>query len=201
MLPWMARLLHSSMLSDFRMRAIPDALAPFLQPGWRVLDVGCGNQRLARLLQERVAAEFEGVDVYVPDGTLPFPLKRYDGRTIPHPDRSFDASLLCDVLHHADDPAALLRETARVSRRLVILKDHHFEGPVDRLKLKAMDWIGNRGYGVSLPYGYKTKDQWRALFRELGLEVAGWVDAIRLYPGLVGAVLPPRLHFACALRV
>ena len=46
------------------------------------------------------------------------PIEILDGtaEALPYADRSFDATLLCAVLHHVDDPGALLAEAMRVAR-------------------------------------------------------------------------------------
>ena len=52
------------------------------------------------------------------------PVTAFDGRVIPMAARSVDVVTMFDVLHHADDPPALLAEAARVARTCVVLKDH-----------------------------------------------------------------------------
>ena len=56
--------------------------------------------------------------------TAAIPVTIYDGRTLPFEAAAFDALIIVDVLHHADDPALLLREAARVARRSILIKDH-----------------------------------------------------------------------------
>jgi len=46
----------------------------------------------------------------------PIDYRRYDGARFPAPDKSFDAVLLCYVLHHAQDVSVVLKETRRVLR-------------------------------------------------------------------------------------
>jgi SAM-dependent methyltransferase len=57
----------------------------------------------------------------------------YDGLHIPFPDDSFDVVLLIFALHHADDPAAVLREARRVCRRHVIAFEDVVISLADRL--------------------------------------------------------------------
>ena len=51
------------------------------------------------------------------------PVTPFDGEHLPFADGSFDAVILVDVLHHASDPLALMREALRVSRGLLVVKD------------------------------------------------------------------------------
>lgn len=80
-----------------------------------VLDVGCGNGFIAHHLSGLLGKPVVGLDVG--DSTsarinyLP-----YDGRHFPVRDQSFDAVLLCYVLHHAHDARLVLNEVGRVLR-------------------------------------------------------------------------------------
>jgi len=80
-----------------------------------VLDVGCGNGFIAHHLSGMLGTTVVGLDVgnstsarinYLP----------YDGRHFPIKDQTFDAVLLCYVLHHAHDAILVLNEVSRVLR-------------------------------------------------------------------------------------
>ena len=81
----------------------------------------------------------------------------FDGKTIPFEDNSFDLVMFVDVLHHAEDPASLLAEAARVSRKYLLLKDHVRTGLVGKWTLRLMDWFGNAQHNVVLPYNYLSE--------------------------------------------
>ena len=98
---------------------------------------------------------------------------RFDGRSIPFLDGSFDVSLVSNVLHHASDPAALLREVRRVTRKRIIVKDHLSAGRLDDLKLAALDVLGNLRLGAQVAAVYLTRQRWDELFASLpGVRVA-----------------------------
>lgn len=167
-------------------------------PG-RVLDLGCGDGRLAaRLMQLRPDLVCEGVDVLIRPVTA-IPVTPYDGHTLPFPDDSFDYVTIIDVLHHADDAVAVLREAARVSRHGIVIKDHLREGFFAEATLRAMDWVGNAGHGVSLPYSYLDRKSWNAAFAEVELQVVQWHEKLDLYPLPLSWFFDRRLHFLAFL--
>lgn len=93
----------------------------------RVLEVGCGEGRLAHHLVTGGPAPdvFEACDVSI-DRVAPGldPLIRFQQASIyelPFDDRSFDLVVCCEVLEHLDDPARGLAEVARVAGRHVLL--------------------------------------------------------------------------------
>ncbi len=167
----------------------------------RGLDVGCGDGQLARLIQtEKPLLDISGIDVLVREETA-ISVKRFDGANIPFPDKSFDFTMLADVLHHADDPQIVLRECARVSRQFILIKDHTCEMGWDETRLRFMDWVGNKGYGVSLPYSYLSGEEWTKVFNEAGVSCVQKLDALRLYPGITTKLFDDNLHFIAKLSV
>ena len=94
------------------------SLTPFLRPGARVLELGCGTGSFLALIRERFGAEVTGVErspeaaklarrrgVRVVEGTL------MDAGLS---DRGFDVVIMRHVLEHVPDPRALLAETRRI---------------------------------------------------------------------------------------
>lgn len=152
----------------FRMRHLPPRLLARMGAEGAVLDVGAGDGRLARhLMNARPGLRITGVDIGPRDGAH-IPVMAYDGARLPFADESFDLVLLIDVLHHADDPAALLREAMRVSRGRVLIKDHYWITRLDHWLLRASDYLGNRVYGVPLPYAFLRLPEWTTLFARCG---------------------------------
>jgi SAM-dependent methyltransferase len=193
--------LHDVYASQRRVRKLADHLAPLVPKGARVLDVGCGDGLLdLALVEKRPDIELHGLDVQLRQKTH-IPVEPFDGRHIPHPDNSFDALLLVDVLHHAEDAEALLRETIRVARSTLLIKDHTLEGPLAGPTLRFMDDVGNARYDVARPYDYWPRDRWLATFRELGLELEHWRRKLDLYPWPLSMVFGRSLHFIARLAV
>jgi hypothetical protein len=62
-----------------------------------------------------------------------------------------------------------------------------------------MDWVGNRGHDVRLPYNYLNSAQWAAAFAQAGLVRASWADAIGLYGAPLNWLFERKLHFVALL--
>jgi SAM-dependent methyltransferase len=123
----------------------------------------------------------------------------FDGRRLPFGDGAFGAAMLVDVLHHSEDPAALLAEAARVAPLLVI-KDHLADAPLAVPRLRFMDRVGNARFGVRLTYHYWTRGRWNEAFVSLGLSTEVWMGRLHLYPAPLSWIFDGSLHFLARLR-
>lgn len=166
----------------------------------RVLDVGCGDGSLARKIsQYRPGLEFEGVEVVLPVEQR-VPMQRYDGNELPFKDGSFDAILCADMLHHTKSPAAILREACRVARECVVVKDHICDTISDRIILTCMDWLGNTGTGVPLPFEFLSSQQWSDLFCSLPFKEAGRIEGLQYWGWPMRSIVDRRFHFVTVLQ-
>jgi hypothetical protein len=107
--------------------------------------------------------------------------------------------MLVDVLHHTEDPAALLGEAARVAGTAVVIKDHCRDGWLAGPTLRLMDWAGNAQHGVHLPYNYWPRRRWHEASADLGLEIRSWQQDLGLYPAPLRPLLERSLHFVAVL--
>lgn len=183
-----------------RVERVIEAVATLVGSAGSVLDVGCGDGRIARGVAERVgAARVVGVDVALRPEVLVEAL-RYDGGRLPFDDASFDAVLACDVLHHAIDPEALLRECLRVAGRTVAIKDHLKLGPVSDRILWLMDVAGNAGPGVTVRGHYLGLGEWFDLARAAGGRFSHFTWPLRIHDLPWRLVTRSELQFAALLE-
>jgi SAM-dependent methyltransferase len=187
--------LHKKLVFGRRTRILVDWLSDMLPADARTLDVGCGDGTIDFLIQQkRPDIAIEGIDVLVRSGTR-IPVTKFDGYAIPFQDKSFDAVMFTDVLHHTNDPMVLLREARRVARKAVIIKDHTMNGPFAYETLRLMDWVGNAHHGVALPYNYWPQEKWQEALTAIGLRTERWQSRVGLYPWPFSHVFDRGLHF------
>lgn len=190
--------IHAKLVFGRRVKRLAAALVERLPTNARVLDVGCGSGDLAILvMQLRPDISIAGIDVLVRPETA-IPVHAYDGLHIPFGDHAFDAAIVIDVLHHTDDPQAVLAEIARVAP-VVIIKDHLRDGLLANTTLRFMDWVGNAAHGVRLPYNYLSRREWSRIWQDLGLKTSAFATRLSLYPRPATWLFDRELHFVTML--
>jgi SAM-dependent methyltransferase len=84
---------------------------------------------------------------------------------LPFADGSFDVVTCRVAAHHFDEPAAAVREFARIAGELVLVADNLYLGESGEEADRLRDPTHVRNL---------SEDEWRALFEQAGLEVAGF---------------------------
>ena len=188
--------IHSVVVMNRRVKRLSIVLSDmFGNGGGSVLDVGCGDGTVALALKSvRNDLKFSGVDILMRPNVA-IPTKIYDGINLPYQDREFDYAMIIDVLHHTDDPVAVLSECLRVAKHGVIIKDHILSGFASKKTLRFMDWVGNFGHDVRLPYNYLREEDWREVFLAVGCEPVQWKEKLKLYPVPFTWLFDRSLHF------
>jgi SAM-dependent methyltransferase len=144
-------------------------IARLVPYGSEVLDIGCGNGFIAHHLGAMLGRVAVGIDLGH-SAEAPIDYRQYEGTGFPTPDNSFDAALLCYVLHHAQDVSVVLNEVRRVLREggVAVI----YEDMPHRLWDKGVCWIHNQQWRARTgPCTFRSDSEWRALFDSVGFEI------------------------------
>lgn len=102
------------------------AIAELVQPGEKVLDLGCGDGTLLRYLMDTRQITGRGIELSE-DGVLACVRKGLSVRQgnleeglNDYPDGSFDTVILSQTLPYLSHPAFIIREMLRVGRRAIV---------------------------------------------------------------------------------
>lgn len=153
----------------YRARRILAAYRDVLKPGMRVLDVGCGNGVVGKIITKELGVAVTGTDIlpYVKTGIpfVPMPAEH----VIPFPDGSFNVAMFNDMLHHMpyENQIRLIREGLRVAGAVLV-----FEVKPTRYA-KFTDWMANKIHEplMRISLTHRTRTEWEALLRQEGWRV------------------------------
>jgi len=146
-------------------------IAKMIPYGSKVLDVGCGNGFIAHHLSALLSEEVVGIDV-MKTAEAAIHYRLYDGRQFPVRDKSFDAVLLCYVLHHSQDIHEMLDQVRRVLRSdgLAIIYEDIPWAWWD----KGVCWIHNLKWKHRTgPCVFRDEAEWRKIFEDYDFELIG----------------------------
>ena len=150
------------------------------------------------LMRLRPDLKVEGVDIVPRPRTL-IPVTQYDGITLPFADKSVDYVTIVDVLHHTTDPDV---GAARGRPRRAAGRGH--QGPSARGLLASptltfMDWFGNFGDGVPMPYEFLTRREWQGAFFKSRLADGDDGREARPLPASGPLAFDRQLHFVALM--
>lgn len=158
----------TQLTSSYRCKLIIRAFNKWLLKNDRVLDVGCGNGIVTKLLMDRLGIRIVGCDVknYLIYKDIPFIKIKED--KLPFSSKKFNAVLLLDVLHHLqlNQHESLIKESLRVADKVLI-----FEAQPTIIG-KITDVILNKYHYEDLhtPLTFRNDRQWRVLFKKMSLK-------------------------------
>lgn len=151
-----------------RAKDLAGMVSPYLKKDELILDVGPASCTVTEALIDQGLRVFP-LDVEnfsIVDKVLP---TLYDGDSMPFKDDQFDTSLILFVLHHTPDPAKVLAEAKRVSKKIIILEDI-VTSPAHKSLTAVLDSLMNLEF-YDQPHTNKSDKEWRAVFENLGLKL------------------------------
>ena len=148
-------------------------IAPHLEPGDSILDVGCGSGYVTAALAE-LGHEVWGVDIVDTRKTEHPLFKLYDGLTIDFPDRRFDVVVLAFVLHHVPNELKprLVDEARRLCRRTLVVLEDTPRNRIDRFFSNRHGEKFRRSIGSTADFGFYSQPEWEEFFGREAFHVA-----------------------------
>ncbi len=151
-----------------RAKDLAGMVSPYLKKDELILDIGPASCTVTEALIDQGLRVFP-LDVEnfsIVDKVLP---TLYDGDSMPFKDDQFDTSLILFVLHHTPDPAKVLAEAKRVSKKIIILEDI-VTSPAHKSLTAVLDSLMNLEF-YDQPHTNKSDKEWRTVFENLGLKL------------------------------
>lgn len=147
----------------------------------KLLDIGCGDMAIAKSVASKMEQiKYTCIDIY-PNSQNWENYLEFDGENFPFMDNTFDVALFSDVLHHDYEHIGQLLDEAKRVAKFIIIKDHFEYGPWSRKILQIADFIGNYGYGVSIPKKYLTRGAFDEFINEAELYEVKRTCPLQLY--------------------
>lgn len=118
--------LHETWWNDMQHRKMR-AICSRVKPGETILDVGCNSGYVHEFVPK--SCEVHGVDLspaLVEKAKTRYKSAQVAGANeLPFPDKSFDVVMLLGVIEYVFDPNQVMKELARVARRVVLIEANH----------------------------------------------------------------------------
>lgn len=164
-------------IQDRRSRWKFNLLKPYLRDSENILDFGCGDLSLANYIVKNLSdTKITGVDVI--DAPKTIKSKRinwvkYDGRTLPFKDSSFDTVIVFYVLHHCVDLKKAVAECGRVAKKRIVVVESIPHTKKEIPFMKFFDWLTNviKFDDTPLPYKFRSINQWKKMFLEINYSI------------------------------
>ena len=131
----------------------------------KVLDVGCGNGVIGKMISDKFGCRIEGTDImnFIESG-IAFKMMPNE-TTLPYEEGSFDIAILNDMLHHTTKQKEVIAEALRVAKKVLIFETK----PTYRAKIldHVLNWVHN--VKMPIPLTHRTLENWKYIFDQMGI--------------------------------
>lgn len=135
------RALDAEVMSEFQRRRIRSSVQ-FVRPGEVMLEVACNTGYVREYCPQ--AEEIHGVDVNLAlveiAKTRLTSAQVARAESLPFPDKSFDVVNISGLLEQVFDPKPIMKEAARVARRVVVGNTTHESGTWGKHRTPYHEW-------------------------------------------------------------
>ena len=146
------------------------ACQDFIKKGSKILDLGCGSGIVGKVFEDFFQAKLIGVDIE-DKRVSPISFQLIDGKLLPFPKNSFDVVLINYVLHHSQDPIALLKEAKRVAKDKIIIFEDLPEDFLSKLICQFHAFSSDNLFGNPPKTFFELEKDWEEIFRNLKLNI------------------------------
>jgi len=144
---------------------------------WEYLDVGCGNMSLSRLVANVIGAFPQGVDLVDRRGARKNEgevMLTFNGKDVPFPDGTFSVVTCLHVLHHAQEPEALLKSIWNVLSQggLLIVREHDCRSWDDSYSIDFLHSALSEVFSDEVDvHEYRSRSGWRQACTRAGFDL------------------------------
>jgi len=145
----------------------------FIPIGSNVLDIGCGNGVISKMIADSLKCKVTGTDILDYRTTeIDFCQIKDEGK-LPFKDNAFDMVMFNDVLHHMpyEMQPKIILEAMRVGKETIIFELR------PTLYAKFTDWFANKMHNpkVRVSLTQRTLEGWETMFKENNINYNSFV--------------------------
>lgn len=152
------------------------AISPYISPGEKILDFGCGDLSLATELSKKIKGlRITGIDTkkFTKIKIKNVKAITYNGEKLPFINNSFNTVISVYVFHHTDDVKYFYKECLRVAAKKVIFIEAVARNKYEIPFMKFVDRLSNswKREDIAKAEEFYTIHEWKKILKKDGNKV------------------------------